>query len=75
MSEKKRWSEFTQGQKAAVIAGATIEIVLTTVALVDLARRPRAAVWGPKAVWALGCLIQPMGPVAYLALGRRPLPE
>ena len=71
MSQKTSWCDLSPGQKAAVVAGATIEIVLTTVALVDLARRPRAAVRGPKAVWALGCFIQPVGPVAYLAFGRR----
>ena len=53
------------------MAGAAVELMLTTVALVDLARRPRDEVRGPKALWALGCFVQPVGPVAYLALGRR----
>jgi hypothetical protein len=59
------------GQRAAIVAGATVELVLTTAALVDLARRPAAQVSGSKALWALGCFVQPVGPVAYLALGRR----
>lgn len=59
------------GQRAAIVAGAAVEIVLTTTALVDLARRPAAQVRGSKALWALGCVVQPVGPVAYLALGRR----
>ena len=75
MSQKKQWSELSQGQKAAVVAGITVELVLTTVALVDLARRPRAAVRGPKAIWALGCFVQPIGPLAYLAMGRRSVPD
>jgi hypothetical protein len=41
------------------------------VALRDLARRPKERVRGPKAVWALGCFVQPLGPVAYLVVGRR----
>ena len=53
------------------MAGAAVEIVLTTTALVDLARRPADQVRGSKALWALGCFVQPVGPVAYLALGRR----
>ena len=53
------------------MAGAAVEVVLTTVALVDLARRPAAQVRGNKALWALGCFIQPVGPVAYLTVGRR----
>lgn len=61
----------TQGQRTAVAVGATVELVLTTIALVDLARRPRAEVRGPKALWAVGCFVQPVGPIAYLAVGRR----
>jgi hypothetical protein len=45
--------------------------VLTTIALRDLARRPWTEVRGPKALWALGCVVQPIGPIAYLACGRR----
>ena len=48
-----------------------VEVVLTTTALVDLARRPAAQVRGPKAAWALASFVQPVGPIAYLALGRR----
>jgi hypothetical protein len=59
------------GQRVAIVAGATVEVVLTTAALVDLARRPAAQVRGSKALWAIGCFVQPVGPVAYLALGRR----
>lgn len=71
MGTKKRWSDLSSGQQAAIVVGAAVEVVLTTVALVDLARRPRASVRGPKALWALGCFVQPVGPVAYLAIGRR----
>ncbi len=71
MQQRKRWSEMSGGQRAAIVAGAAVEVALTTVALVDLARRPAAQVRGSKALWALGCFVQPVGPVAYLALGRR----
>ena len=71
MSQKRKWSDLTTGQRTAIVAAGTIEVVLTTVALVDLARRPTAAVRGPKALWALGCFVQPVGPVAYLVFGRR----
>jgi hypothetical protein len=59
------------GQRVAIVTGATVEVVLTTAALVDLARRPAAQVRGRKALWAIGCFVQPVGPVAYLALVRR----
>ena len=48
------------------------EVALTTVALVDLARRPAGQVRGRKALWVLACFVQPVGPIAYLAGGRRP---
>ena len=61
----------SSGQRAAIVAGAAVELALTTTALVDLARRPASQVRGSKALWALGCFVQPVGPVAYLALGRK----
>jgi hypothetical protein len=71
MATKKQWSDFSGGQRAAILVASAIEVVLTTVALADLARRPRAQVRGPKSLWVLGCVVQPFGPIAYLAAGRR----
>ena len=47
------------------------EVVMTGVALRDLARLPPGGVRGPKWFWALVCAVQPVGPIAYLAAGRR----
>jgi hypothetical protein len=55
-----------------IIAMSAVELALTTTALVDLARRPADQVRGPKPLWVLGCFVQPVGPLAYLVLGRRP---
>jgi hypothetical protein len=69
---KKSWSDLTTGQRrAAVIAGA-VEAVLTAAALRDLARRTPDQVRGPKLIWRLACAVQPVGPVAYFLVGRRP---
>jgi hypothetical protein len=68
----KPWSELSTPSRVAIVVGATVELVLTTVALVDLARRPSDQVRGPKLAWAAGCAVQPVGPIAYLLLGRRP---
>jgi hypothetical protein len=68
---KKRWSDLTNRQRVAIVAAASVEFVLTTVALVDLSRRPSAQVRGVKPLWVLGCFLQPLGPLAYLAFGRR----
>ncbi len=69
--EKKQWKDLSGTQRAAIVAGATVEIVVTTAALVDLVRRPKAAVRGPKWLWAASFVVQPVGPLTYFAVGRR----
>jgi hypothetical protein len=68
-----RWDELTGSQKALILTAASVELALTATALVDLVRRPRAQVRGPKALWLMGLVVQPVGPLAYLAMGRRAL--
>jgi Phospholipase_D-nuclease N-terminal len=72
MASTKRWSDLTRAQQGLVIVVAPVELALTVIALRDLARRPAGRVRGPKPLWALGCFVQPVGPLAYLVLGRRP---
>jgi hypothetical protein len=69
-SSTKSWSDLTPTQQRLVVALGAAEVVMTTVAARDLARRPRAGVRGPKALWALALAVQPVGPLAYLRLGR-----
>jgi hypothetical protein len=71
MPTNKRWNELTSRQQTAILVLASVELALTATALVDLARRPAAQVRGPKALWAIGCFVQPIGPIAYLTLGAR----
>lgn len=67
----RKWSEMSPRSRAGVVVLSVIELVLTATALRDLAGRDRSAVRGPRWLWALGCFVQPVGPVLYLALGRR----
>ena len=71
--ERKRWSDLSRRQQGLTIAVGAVEVVLTTVSLVDLVRRPAAEVRGPKGLWLLAFLVQPVGPIAYLTNGRRRL--
>lgn len=71
VTPKKSWSDLTSVQQQAIVAAAAVEAVITTVAMVDLARRPQAAVRGPKFLWLLTFVVQPIGPLAYLTRGRR----
>lgn len=73
MDGKRKWSELTPTQRSLVVMGASVEVVLTSLALIDLAKRPSAGVRGSKLVWAAGCFVQPIGPLAYFVAGRRPL--
>jgi hypothetical protein len=68
---KKTWSDLSSLQRRAIYVAGAAEAVTTTVALRDLARRPAGAVRGPKAAWVLACVVQPVGPLAYLTFGRR----
>lgn len=68
---RRRWSELSGGTRAAIVTSGTIEVLLTATAAVDLYRRPQDRVRGPKAAWWPLIFVQPVGPIAYLALGRR----
>jgi hypothetical protein len=71
MAEKKQWSEMSPTQKGLIVAGGTVELVLTTWAAIDLIKRPGEQVRGPKLLWAPALIVQPVGPIAYLVIGRR----
>jgi hypothetical protein len=71
VQNKRKWSELTPTQQKLIIAGGAAELVLTTAALISLAKRPSSAVRGPKVVWLAALAIQPVGPIAYFVLGRR----
>lgn len=68
---KKQWRDLSEGQQRSIIVGGLVELVLTSLALRDLSRRPRTQVRGPKPLWLLAFVVQPFGPVGYLLLGRR----
>jgi hypothetical protein len=71
MRQKQRWADLTQRQRALILAGGAVELAITAVALVDLARRPKRLVRGRKRFWLTSLAVQPFGPIAYLAFGRR----
>jgi hypothetical protein len=68
---KRQWSDLSTGQQRAIIVSAAVEVVLTTVAVSDLVRRPASQVRGPKMLWLLSFVVQPFGPLAYFSVGRR----
>lgn len=71
MAQKKKWADLSPTQQKVIIVSGIVEVALTTWCLRDLRRRPADQVRGPKALWAPAMSVQPFGPLAYLALGRR----
>jgi hypothetical protein len=71
MAPKKQWSDLTRPQQVAICVAGAAELLMTAYALRDLARRPSPQVRGPKVAWVLSFAVQPFGPLAYLAVGRR----
>ena len=69
--KKKRWSDFSPQQQTAIVLGAIAELVMTTIALRDLARRPKREVRGSRLLWVLAFFVQPIGPISYFLAGRR----
>jgi hypothetical protein len=68
---RKQWADFSPAQKAAIVAGAIAELVMTAIALNDLVRRPAKDVRGGKSFWVLTFVVQPFGPLLYFLVGRR----
>ncbi len=71
---KKSWGDLTPTQRKTILASAAIEATLKSAALVDLARRPRSQVRGPKVLWAVGISIVNgfgIAPAVYFLFGRR----
>ena len=64
------WNDLSPTRRGALVAGAAVELALTTWALRDLWSRPAESVRGPKPMWGALFVVQPFGPPAYLAFGR-----
>lgn len=70
--QRKSWRDLDPRQQRWIAIQGTIQTVLLGIAGIDLIRRPAAEVRGSKRWWALGLLVQPIGPLVYLLRGRRP---
>lgn len=66
-----RWAELSRAERGALLGLIAVECALTSAAVVDLAFRKGRDVRGGRALWWLLIFVQPVGPIAYLLLGRR----
>ena len=70
--KKVRWSDLSPRAQTAIVLGGIAELVMTTIALADLARRPARQLRGSKLLWLVTFVVQPVGPILYFLVGRRP---
>jgi Phospholipase_D-nuclease N-terminal len=68
---RKKWSELSNRQKTAVLVAGSVQVSLLLAALVDIYRRPAEEIRGSKWMWTAVSLINFVGPISYIALGRR----
>ena len=67
----KNWKELSDGQRAAALVLASVQLSLAVSAWADLATRPAEQVNGSKAKWAAVIAVNFVGPVLYFTRGRR----
>ena len=68
---RRRWSELSSRQQAAVLTLASVQLSLAATAWADLATRPAARVNGSKTRWAFIIAVNFVGPLAYFRWGHR----
>lgn len=71
VSKKKRWKDFSSGQRAAIVALASVQVALAGTAWIDLARRDASEVNGSKGKWAAIIAVDFVGPILYFTRGVR----
>ena len=64
--------QFTSTEIALIVALGVIEFGLLAAAWIVLFRTPTARLTLPKWAWAVLCVVQFVGPIAFFAVGRKP---
>jgi hypothetical protein len=65
----------TPQQKKILRVVLVIHVIVYSLTLRDLRRRPDSAVRGPKLLWRVAAALNTSGSVAYWLFGRRALPQ
>jgi hypothetical protein len=68
----RRWSEVAPEQRRMIVLAGALEFALTLYTLNDLRQRTDEQVRGARRWWFPAVFVQPFGPIAYLAFGRKP---
>ena len=68
---KRKWNELSGGQQQAITAATAVQLTLFGLAQIELLKRHRSEVRGPKFLWFLVTFVNYLGPIAFLLFGRR----
>ena len=68
---RRRWSELSGRQQAAIVAAVVVQEILAAATLLDLRRRPSAQIRGSKRLWMAAAFVNFVGPLTYFTVGRR----
>ena len=71
MTQPKKWSELTTGQRIAGMFGAVLQITLLAAALWDIRHRPAEEINGDRRLWTAVSFVNFVGPLAYFLFGRK----
>jgi Phospholipase_D-nuclease N-terminal len=67
----RRWQDLSARQRGAIAGAGIVQLALLAVALLDLRRRPADRINGDKRLWTAAVFVNWIGPLAYLAFGRK----
>ncbi|WP_300682802.1 PLD nuclease N-terminal domain-containing protein [Nocardioides sp.] len=67
----KKWDDLNPTQQKIAVAAGVAELALSSYCAVDLRKRPKTQIRGPKWLWVPLLGVQPIGPIAYLIFGRK----
>ncbi len=67
----RRWADMQLAQRRMLVVSVAVQFALLAAALIDIRRRPREQIRGPKGVWAGVSFINFAGPAAYFVFGRK----
>ena len=66
----KQWKRLSPPQRTMYVAGAVVQVTLFAAAQIDITKRSREDIRGPKLLWRLICFVNFIGPILYFAFGR-----
>lgn len=68
---KQKFADLPPAQQRAIVVAGAVQLTLLAAALIDISRRPRDQIKGPKPLWVGISFLNTIGPLAYFFFGRK----